>query len=105
MIDFEQAPPGMRVLRAAAGEPHVHLVHSLGDDVVDEGLAAAVEAQAAGHLCALLYDSEAEACGSLELLAELYARRVMAEGRAKGGFMQGAVTLAASSFGCPIAHE
>lgn len=104
-VDFAEARPGLRVLRPAPGGPHVYVVHSLGDDIVDDGLATAAARYSIGHVCAILFDGEAEQCDSLQALADLYETRLRFECRSKGGFMCGPVTLAASSFGCPIAHQ
>lgn len=97
---------GVKLLHAMPGGPRVYIVHSLGDDIVDDELEQLVIRRSVGHVCALQYDDEAFLCGSVSALVELYLRRLLEDcGGRKGAIGGRRITLAASSFACVVAHE
>mmetsp|Transcript_670 Transcript_670/g.2812 ORF Transcript_670/g.2812 Transcript_670/m.2812 type:complete len:489 (-) Transcript_670:39-1505(-) len=104
VVDLAAASQGLVVLNASAGTPQTFLVHSLVGDL-PSAEASVAGFKPAGHVCALLYDEEAQRCDSLASLAALYVRRVLEEYIVKEGDRQGPPTLAGCCSGIAVAHE
>merc|ERR1712107_136194 len=71
MVDHDVPAQGLIVLSANASAQHAFLVHSLVGDLPLDGTTLAGY-KLVGHVCAVLYDEEAEGCDSLAALVALY---------------------------------
>jgi len=101
----KETTPGIEVILPDFQSPHVFIVHTLDVGLLDKGYIDVVRRMLPAHVCALIYDEEARQCESVNSLVNLYVDRALAEYEAKGGRLQGPMTLAGSGFGSTIAHE
>ncbi|CAE8615405.1 unnamed protein product [Polarella glacialis] len=106
-------PPGMAKLHEGRGpeRPFVYMVHGIDGDVFGAGTSHKTIAPLLEpcRVCAMIYDDEAVACGSLPALAALYNHRILEDiqrcGRSVGGTEGVPVVITGYSFGTVIAHH
>lgn len=95
--------PGLVNLQCGDG-PRIYFVHGMDGDISGAGYSyrGIAPCLAPCHSCALVFDSEAASCDSIQSLALLYSQRVMADAVRHP---RSPMIIAGYSLGCMIAHQ
>jgi len=95
--------PGIVNLQFGTG-PRIYFVHGIDGDISGAGYSYRGVAPYLSpcHSCALVFDSEAASCDSIQTLALLYSQRVMADAVRHP---HSPIIIAGYSLGCMIAHQ